>query len=84
VNVLSNSQSIGGPGAPCTPPYCPAPVANFTLIGNATQVNNQAVNSQQVGVNGGGGTGTFFVGGDSLPLLDQSSVNLLISDIILG
>jgi hypothetical protein len=82
VNVLSNSQSIGAP-APCTPPYCPPGTTNFTLIGNASQVNNQAVNSQQIANNGGAG-GLVFIGGDSVPLLDQSSFNLLINDIILG
>jgi hypothetical protein len=83
VNVLSNSQSIGAP-APCTIPYCPAATTNFTLIGNASQVNNQAVNSQQVGSNGSGGGGLLFIGGNSGSLLDQFSLNLLFNDIILG
>lgn len=82
VNVLSNTQSIGAP-VPCTPPYCPPGTTNFTLIGNASQVNNQAVNSQQIANNGGAG-GLVFIGGDSLPLLDQESFNLLFNDVILG
>lgn len=86
VNVLCNSQTIGsgGSGTCASPVYASPQVANFTLIGNASQLNNQAVNSQQAGVNGGGGSGTSFVGGHSAPRLLQNSFNLLISDVILG
>ncbi len=87
-NVLVNVQTIGGGAGPCNlgPPYCSPATTNFTLIGNASQVNQQAVNSQQVASNGraGTGAGTTFIGGSSSPTLNQNSFNLLINDVILG
>jgi hypothetical protein len=77
INSLSNTQAIG-------PAYAGVMTTPFTLIGNASQVNNQGVNSQQTGVNGdGGGPGTTVVGGNSTPNLTQGSFNFLLNDIIL-
>ena len=78
-NVLSNTQSIGAPA------YPGVATANFTLIGNAAQINSQGANIQQVGVNGDGRLGgTTFIGGDSAPFLSQSALNVLFNDVILG
>lgn len=80
-NVLSNTECIGA----CSAVYGGPAFSNLTLIGNASQVNQQAVNSSQSAQNGaGGGTGVLFIGGSSTGVLTQDSFNVLFNDIILG
>jgi hypothetical protein len=70
-NVVSNVQAIGG-GPEDTTLINPSPGQCFC------QGSSQAVNSQQVAVNGdGGGSGTTAVLGDSAPTLVQTSTNVL-------
>ncbi len=80
VNVLANDQEIGGGGVG----------DDTTLIAPAAgqcfcQLSQQAVNSQQVGVNGdGGGGGTTAILGNSKPDLTQTSVNVGINGQFIG
>ncbi len=69
-NIVGNDQEIGG-GTGDTTLIAPAATQCFC------QSSNQGVNSQQVAVNGDGGTGTTFIGGDSAPTLSQDSANVL-------
>ena len=76
-NVLTNDQEIGGG------------IGDTTLIAPSGQCfcqgSQQAVNSQQVAVNGdGGGTGTTAILGDSAPALVQDSTNVLDNGQFIG
>ncbi|HEU0315984.1 MAG TPA: hypothetical protein VFR49_01565 [Solirubrobacteraceae bacterium] len=76
-NVLVNDQEIGG-GTGDTTLIAPAATQCFC------QSSNQGANSQQVAVNGDGGAGTTFIGGDSAPTLVQDSANVLDNGQFIG
>jgi hypothetical protein len=77
-NVLTNDQEIGG-GVGDTTLIAPSASQCFC------QSSSQAVNSQQVAVNGdGGGTGTTAILGDSAPTLVQDSTNVLDNGQFIG
>ncbi len=76
-NVVVNDQEIGG-GTEDTTLIAPGPTQCFC------QSSDQAVNSQQVAVNGDGGAGTTFIGGDSAPTLTQDSANVLDNGQFIG
>lgn len=77
VNVLVNDQEIGG-GTGDTTLIAPGAGQCFC------QGSQQAVNSEQVGVNGDGGGTTTAILGDSAPILTQTSVNLGINGQFIG
>ncbi len=77
VNVLANDQEIGGGGGDTT---LIAPAAGQCFC----QSSQQAVNSQQVAVNGDGGGTTTAILGNSKPTLTQTSVNVGLNGQFIG
>lgn len=74
-NALLNQQQIASGGGATV------------LIGDASQVNQQAVNAIQTGANGTGVPGHalfIFVAGDSTSMFDQISNNALINVAVIG